>query len=298
MIRVANAPCSWGVIENTAGERGGFAPVLDEMHATGYAGTELGDWGFMPTNPEALHAELDKRRLQLVGSWVSVRLYDPEFHAAGVEAAVRTAKLLASVGGPDAIIVIGDDHGTVAARHDNAGRIKPEHGLTDAQWETFVAGAERVARVVREETGLRSALHQHASTHVETPAETNRFLSMSNPQLIGLVFDTGHYALGGGNPVEGVARYRDRIWHVHFKDFNPDVVARADENGWGYQQLVGQGVFPELGMGSVDLPSIVAHLRETGYAGWIVVEQDILPGMGTPKESAARNRECLRNMGL
>ena len=297
MIRVANAPCSWGVLENTAGQRSGFATVLDEMQATGYAGTELGDWGFMPTNPETLRDELDKRKLQLAASWVPVRLYDREFHAAGVKVAVRTAKLLADVGGPNAIIVIGDDGSTGSARHDNAGRIKPEHGFTGAQWETFVAGAELVARVVRQETGLRSALHHHASSYVETPAETNRFLNMSNPQLIGLVFDTGHYALGGGDPVEGVVRHRDRIWHVHFKDFNPDVVARADENAWGYQQLVGQGVFPELGNGAVDFQSVVVLLREMAYDGWIVVEQDVLPGMGTPKESASRNREYLRRIG-
>ena len=298
MIKVANAPCSWGVIENTAGERGGFATVLNEMQATNYAGTELGDWGFMPTDPAALQAELAKRELQLVASWVSVRLYDPDFHAAGVEAAVNTAKLLAAVGGLDTIIVIGDDHSTVPARHDNAGRIKPEHGLTDVQWETYVAGAELVARTVREETGLRSALHQHASTYVETPAETERFLSMTDPQLVGLVYDTGHYALGGGDPLEGLRQHGDRIWHVHFKDFDRAVVARADENGWGYQQLVGQGVFPELGKGDIDFQAVAARLRELAYSGWIVVEQDVLPGMGTPKESAARNRVYLRSIGL
>ena len=297
MIRVANAPCSWGVLEYTPGERGRFATVLDEMQATGYAGTELGDWGFLPTSPEALRDELDKRKLQLVASWVSVRLYDPEFHAAGVEVAVRTAKLLADVGGPNAIIVIGDDGG-VPARHENAGRIRPQHGLTKSQWETYVAGAELVARSVRERSGLRSAFHPHASTYVETPAETERFLNMSDPQLVGLVYDTGHYALGGGDPVEGLVRHRDRIWHVHFKDFNPDVVARADENAWGYQQLVGQGVFPELGNGTVDFQSFVGHLRKTAYEGWIVIEQDVLPGMGTPKESASRNREYLRMIGL
>jgi inosose dehydratase len=32
--------------------------------------------------------------------------------------------------------------------------------------------------------------------------------------------------------------------------------------------------------------------------GWIVVEQDVLPGMGTPKESAQRNREYLKSIGL
>ena len=135
-------------------------------------------------------------------------------------------------------------------------------------------------------------------SYEETPAEVEKFLNMSDPELIGLVFDTGHYALGGGDAVEGLRKHWERIWHVHFKDFNPDVVARADQNNWGYQQLIGQGVFPELGNGVVDFPSVAAVLRELDYDGWIVVEQDVLPGLGTPKESAARNREYLQSIEM
>jgi inosose dehydratase len=298
MIRVANAPCSWGVIENTPGERGGYALVLDEMKETGYIGTELGDWGFMPTAPAELKAELKRRRLALLASWVSVRLYDADHHEPGVEAAVRTARLLAEVAGPDSIIVIGDDHSSISERHDNAGRIRPEHGLDDAGWDLYVAGASRVALAVKRETGLRSVIHHHGSTYVETPSEIEIFLERSDPELIGLCFDTGHYALGGGDPVEGIRRYAGRIWHVHFKDFDPSVLARADDEGWGYQQLIGQGAFSELGKGAVDFPAVLSALREIGYTGWIVVEQDVLPGMGSPRDSAARNREYLQSIGL
>ncbi|RMG99865.1 MAG: xylose isomerase [Chloroflexi bacterium] len=298
MMKVANAPCSWGVIENTAGERVGYQQVLDEMRKTGYLGTELGDWGFMPTEPKQLRAELAARQLQLLGSWVTVRLYDAAYHKVGVETAVRTARLLAEVGGPDAIVIIGDDHSTVPYRHDHAGRIRPEDGLDKDGWKIYTTGAMRVAEAVKRETGLRSAFHHHASTFVETPEEIKTFLSMTDPTLLGLCFDTGHYALGGGDPVQGVYQYADRIWHVHFKDFNPQVVAQADQMGWGYQQMVGQGVFSELGQGVVDFSAVITALREIGYQGWIVVEQDVLPGMGSPKESAARNRAYLHQLGL
>src|SRR6266581_2739625 len=103
MIRVANAPCSWGIIENVEGSRKGYAWVLDEMHETGYQGTELGDWGFMPTNPETLRQELKARDLNLLASWVSVSLHDPSHLAESEAAALRTARLLAQVGGPSAL---------------------------------------------------------------------------------------------------------------------------------------------------------------------------------------------------
>ena len=97
-IRVGNAPVSWGVIENVAGERGGYVRVLDEMQETGFEGTELGDWGFLPTDPVVLSQELATRNLKLLASWVSVYLHDPSRLAESEAAAVRTARLLAEVG--------------------------------------------------------------------------------------------------------------------------------------------------------------------------------------------------------
>lgn len=298
MIQIANAPCSWGVIENTEGERKTYLDVINEMSAAGYAGTELGDWGFMPTDPKVLIPELESRNLQMLGSWVSVRLYDADHHQAGVEQAVKTAELLAAVGGKDAFIIIGDDHSTVPARHDVSGRVTPDLMLDEAGWEVYTAGAMKVAKAVKEATGLRSILHPHGATYVETADEIDKFLSMTDPELIGIVFDTGHCVLGQGDPVTVLKKHADRIKHVHFKDFDPAVLAQADENGWGYQQLIANAIFPELGKGIVDFPAVYATLQEIGYDGWIVVEQDMLMGMGSPAESAKRNREYIRSIGL
>lgn len=298
MIEVANAPCSWGVIENVAGERGGYVQVLDEMHETGYAGTELGDWGFMPTDPERLRAELAARNLKLLASWVSVRLHDAMRHAESEAEAVRTARLLAEVGGPDNLIVLGNDPYADPMRTRNAGRIKPEHGMSEEQWRVFAEGANRVARAVQRETGLRTVFHHHIGTWVETPEETARLLSMTDPSVLGLCFDTGHYRFGGGDPLAGIERHADRIWHVHFKDHDPRVAERSRREGWSGVESVAHGVFCELGKGDVDFPAILAKLKELKYGGWIVVEQDVLPGMGSPKESARRNRAYLAQIGL
>lgn len=296
-IRIANAPCSWGVIENLEGDRSGYKRVLDEMERTGYAGTELGDWGFMPTNPDQLRRELDQHGLTLLGSWVSVRLYDAAYHQRGVEAAVRTAGLMVEVAGDHCFVVIGDDHSTVPDRSNFSGRIQKEHELDKAGWDVYIEGATKVADAVKRETGLRSVMHHHGATYVETPEEITYFLDNTDPDLVGLCFDTGHYALGGGDPVADLARLYDRVWHVHFKDFDPSVVQQAIPNGWSYQQMIGQGVFPELGKGSVDFAGVLSILEEKAYSGWIVVEQDVLPGMGTPMQSAANNRAFLKKLG-
>lgn len=297
-IYVGNAPCSWGVIENVAGERGGYAQVLDEMQQTGFSGTELGDWGFMPTGPDVLRQELAARNLQLLASWVTVYLHDPSRLAESEAAAVRTARLLAEVGGPDVLIVLGNDPYTDPMRTKNAGRIKPEQGMSEEQWQSFAAGANQIARAVRRETALRTVFHHHIGTWVETPEETAKFLSLTDPDAIGLCFDTGHYRFGGGDPVAGLRRHADRNWHVHFKDHDPRVAELSRRYEWDAIQSVEHGVFCELGKGDVDFPAVVQTLKDIGYGGWIVVEQDVLPGMGTPRESAQRNRDYLRSIGL
>ena len=298
MIRIGNAPCSWGVIENVPGERAGYARVLDEMRETGYAGTELGDWGFMPTDPAALRRELTARDLALLASWVDVKFERRDAHAEAEERALGLARLLAEVGGEKTMVVFGNDHSSVPTRARNAGRIGPQHGLDEDGWQAFAEGVNRIARAVREQTGLRSVMHHHCATWIETPEETEKLLNLTDPETVGLCFDTGHYRFGGGAPVAGLEKHGDRIWHVHFKDCESDVAARSRTDGWDYNTSVGHGVFCELGHGEVDFPAILAQLQAMCYDGWIVVEQDVLPGMGNPKESARRNRQYLRSIGL
>lgn len=296
-FKLGNAPCSWGTIENT-GAGVPYHQMLDELAGAGFVGTELGDWGFMPTDPAKLKDELERRQLELIASWVTVRLSDAAYHRQGLERALKVARLLRDVAGPQAVINLGDDHGSARHRFEKAGRIRPEDGLDAAQWQVFAAGAEAIARAVRDETGLRTTLHPHGATWVETPQEVEMFLERTDPEVLGLCFDTGHYALGGGDPVQGVRDYAERIWLMHFKDFRPEVLEQARAQNWTYRDMIGAGVFSELGQGSVDFPGVLAALKEIAYRGWIVVEQDVLPGMGEPKASAGRNREYLRGIGL
>lgn len=299
MIRVANAPCSWGVLEfDLEGRRAGYARVLDEMVQSGHAGTELGDWGFLPTDPPVLRRELSERGLTLVGGFVPVALSDPASLDAGVEAALRTADLLAAVEGSTPLVVLADENGSDATRTRHAGRIRVEHGLSPTRWEGFAAAAERVARAIRTRTGLRTAFHHHCAGFIETPAEIDRLLELTKPDLLGLCLDTGHCRFGGGDPVQLLDRYGARVWHVHFKDHDPAIAARAREEEWDYFGAVRRGVFCELGRGDVDFPGVRAALERLDYRGWIVVEQDVLPGMGSPLESAAANRGYLREIGL
>jgi len=309
-IRIANAPCSWGALEfeGLEGEEIPYGQMLDELRDTGYTGTELGDLGYLPTGPAALRQELERRNLAMVGAFVPVALKNPDAHARGEAHALKVAQLLVGVmdtrsENPPPLVILADDNGTDPLRTQHAGRIAPEMGLNPAQWDIFARGAERIARAVRRETSLQVAFHHHCAGYVETLEEIARFLDMTDPDLLGLVFDTGHFLYGtgsndGSHVEDGLERFGERVQHVHFKDCQPRVAEEARNAGWDYFTALRHGVFCELGKGNVPFPAVADWLRMHNYRGWIVVEQDILPGLGSPKASAQRNRDYLRTVGL
>ena len=301
MIKIANAPCSWGALEFDLEEKSeeiGFAQVLDEMKETGYMGTELGDWGYMPTDPNLLRKEIEKRGLDLLGAFVPVALANSSTHVEGTKRALQVAKLMYDAGYKNAFIVLADDNGSVPQRTQNAGRITAEMGLSETQWQLYAKGAERVAKAVKEKFGLRTVFHHHCAGYIETPEEINTLMALTNPDLLGLCLDTGHYAFGGGDPMDALLKHANRIWHVHFKDFDPMAAESSKVADGDYFDALQRGVFCELGKGSVDFKKIIDALNDNAYQDWVVVEQDILPGMGEPKKCALANREYLRTFGL
>lgn len=299
-LLVGNAPCSWGTLEfeEAGGEQIPYGQMLDELVETGYTGTELGDWGYMPSDPLLLSAALENRGLTMLGAFVPVMLKESGAHPAGVRRALKTARLLAAVAGtPPPFLVLADNNGTEIRRTQLAGRIGKAEGLNPAEWRVFAVGADLVASAVYEETGLRTVFHHHCAGYVETPDEIVTLLELTNPARLGLVFDTGHYVYGSGgeaDAAEGLDCFGERVWYVHFKDCQPDVARRARAGQWDYFTALRQGVFCELGQGSVDFAAVLRRLHARSYDGYVLVEQDVLPGMGAPKDSAARNRAYLQ----
>jgi inosose dehydratase len=298
-LLVGNAPCSWGTLEfeQAKGEQIGYSRMLDELAETGYTGTELGDWGYMPTEPAVLRGELERRGLVMLGAFVPVALKNQAAHDGGIATAVRTARLLAAVASsPKPFLVLADDNGADPVRTRMAGRVPADAGLSAAEWKIFAAGANRVAEAVLDETGVKTVFHHHCAGYVERPEEIECFLELTDPCKIGLVFDTGHFTYGAGHArvVDALNRFGDRVWYMHFKDCDAQIAAKARAEEWDYFTALRHGVFCELGKGSVDFPAVLRWLAARRYQGYVLVEQDVLPGMGAPRESARRNREYLR----
>lgn len=297
-IRLANAPCSWGVLEfDQFVTAVSYSQVLREIADAGYAGTELGDWGFMPTEGSRLRRDLQRNNLDIVGGFVQMPLCIKERWGEGIAQGLRVATLFCDAGYPDACVVLADDNGSDAARTANAGRISGM-ALSSLRWDELVGGVVQFSKSIFDATGIRTVFHHHCAGFVETPGEVEKLLSLTSADELMLCIDTGHYAFGGGSAEAACILFGERIGHVHYKDCSPTIATESRTRGYDYFESVRRGIFCELGKGVVDFAAVTAQLRAIGYSGWIVVEQDVLPGGGAPMEYARRNREYLQQFGL
>ena len=294
-IQVATAPVSWGVmeVEGFSGQKS-YGEVLDEMVQAGYTGTELGPYGFLPTDPKQLKRELATRGLSLLGGFVPLPLADVEQHEAAVLSAMEVARLLAQAGAPYMVLADAMD----AARMAVAGSVDEDRDGMGAQaWEAAARLLTSLARAASA-LGLSPVFHHHCGTFIETPAEVDRLLAMTDPELLGLCLDTGHYFYGGGDPVECARVYGKRIRHLHLKDVQPSVLETVRRKRIPYLDAIRAGVFCELGEGGVDLTGVIHQLNAAGFSGWAVFEQDVdtsQPGCN-PVKSATRSRAYLRKV--
>lgn len=284
-FRLATAPVSWAVQDQPdAAWQQPFEQVLDQMLAAGFAGTELGPYGFFPTDPVRLRAALEARHLVLLSSFVPVPLADPGAAAAVLAQVRRVSGLLAAVGAQR--IVIADAQ--TPRRSKLAGRV-PVNGresLSAADWRRVGQLCAEV-EIAAAEFGLRVVFHPHAGTFVETPAETECLFDALASTRIGLCLDTGHCVYGGGDPVEEAQKYGSLLHYVHIKDINPQALARARRRELDFSGAVAAGVFAPVGQGCIYFPAFFDALRDLDYSGWLVVEQDVKFGQaGIPANMA------------
>ena len=261
----ACAPDSWGVLDYPGPSwEQSYEKMLDEMVEAGYTGTELGPYGFFPTDPAVLKPQLEKRKLKLLGSFVPVKMTDPVAGKAAIERIRKVGDLLATLKAP--FLVMADDQSP--ERSAFSGRVydKACPTLTAQQWKhvgNIVADAEKVAQ----EFGLDLVFHPHVATYVETPEECERFFDATSHTKIGLCLDTGHCVYGHGDSVKEAEKYKDQLRFVHIKDCNLKVLEEARRNRWTFEEAIEHKVFTVIGKGNIDFPAFFRTVIKNGYSG-------------------------------
>jgi len=292
----ASAPDSWGVLDYPGPSwEQSYETMLDEMVEAGYQGSELGPYGFFPTDPKILQPQLEKRKLKLLASFVPVRMTDPAAEQAVIERIRKVGNLLATLKAP--FLVMADDQSP--ERNAFSGRTydKDCPVLSAAQWKhvgKIVAQAEKVAN----EFGLDLVFHPHVATYVETPEECERFYDATSHTNVGLCLDTGHCVYGHGDSVKEAEKYKSKLRYVHIKDCDSKVLDQARRNKWTFDEAIEHKVFTVIGQGNIDFPAFFRTLVKNGYSGWSVVEQDVKFGATPipPAQSIAASLKYLRGV--
>lgn len=290
----ATAPGTWGVEPGGSPLDPPWSLVLDEIAAIGFAGTELGPFGYYPPDPAALLGELDGRRLRLAGGFVMEPFHDPSAQRRIHEVSRRTCAALAGAGASTVVLI----EALVPRRAATAGRSDAAPRLDDSAWAYMTELVDELANLATSEFGLDAAFHPHAGTCVEFADEVERLLRSTDPERVGLCLDTGHALYAGIDPVELCRAHGDRIRHVHLKDVDEERLAAARSAGSSFEQAVADGVFRPLGAGTVDFAAVAAALDEIAFDGWVVFEQDRAPGAPGARAEAAASLDHLRRVGL
>jgi inosose dehydratase len=301
-VTVANAPISWGAFELTVGIHPGVPDadrILDLVVEAGYEGIDLGPVGFLGRG-DAIRDRLAARGLGLAGGYIELPFSDPAALAqklSELDDLLDTFDEAAPASGPRPRPTLAD--GGAPHRRSSVGRSSNDRsvGLDDDAWTRWGEGADVVLARCRDR-GYEPTLHPEAGTYVEAAWEIDRALEVSG---LGLCLESGHQLVGGGDPLATLDRWGDRINHVHIKDARQGVIDRIVAGSQPVESIWQERAFCDLGEGDVPVAEILARLKAMGYAGWLVVEQDIMPGPDDP-EAAQRaqvaNREVLRASGF
>lgn len=261
MRRIAAAPITWGVDGSPGwGHLMGSDRVLAEMVACGFAATELGPDGFLPTDPAELVEYLDAFGLTLVSGFIPAVLYRDEMFTSELAYVERASEQLARAGASVALLAL-DSH--------FPGYDTPLE-LDDDEWKVLVANLAVFDRAITGH-GIRTALHPHWGMAVLSPAQIDRVLEKTS---VGLCLDTGHIHLGGGDPVDVARRAGDRVLHVHLKDVEGGLADLVMTGERRFRDATLDGLFVPIGTGAVDIAGVVRHLEDVGYRGWYALEQD------------------------
>lgn len=279
--RIASAPISWGVIEvPNWGVQLDRDRVLGEMVSLGITATEFGPEGFLPDAPADRARVLAEAGLSAVGGFYPAVLHkSAESGSADDPLPAIERELEAYVAAGASTLVLAAATG--AEGYDAA------PVLSDAEWDTLLANLDRIQSAAAA-VGVVATLHPHLGTLVETPEAVARVIEGSS---IGLCLDTGHFTLGGGDPVDLVKQHADRIVHAHLKDVSVAAAERVRAGDMDYREGVRQGMYQALGEGDARVGEIVEALVGAGYDGWYVLEQDTVV---ENEEDAARALENAR----
>jgi len=286
-IKLAAAPIGWTNDDiPELGEDIPFEQCISEMALAGYTGSEVGNK--YPSDPVKLKEYLDPRGLQICNKWFSCYLLSSPIEAV-IKSFRRELEYLKALGAE----VIGPSEQTRSCQGQQVSVFSKKPQFTNDEFKRLTTGMNQLGKIARDE-GLRLAYHHHMGTGIQTVEETERLLNDTHSGDVYLLYDSGHFAFAGEDPVAALERFITRVGHIHLKDLRSSKLKKARDSESSFLDAVRNGVFTVPGDGDLDFISIFKIIRNVDYQGWMVVEAEQDPSKANPFLYAKKGREYIR----
>lgn len=292
-LAIGVCPDQWGVWFPEDEKQMGPRRAMQEMAEAGFEILETGPFGYFPRDPAELKRWTDEFGLRVVAGTGWGILHKEEAWPT-TEATFRAIAETHAAMGAEYIV-----HLPPLYRDDKTWQFTDDRVLSDAAWNLYVNNANRLGKLLLDDYGLKMVLHPHGDSHIETPDEIAHILDATDPTYVNLCLDSGHVVYGGGDPVDLVRRYADRVTYVHIKAFDADITRQAHEEDWPFGEAVTKGASVRPPAGLPEMHAFVDALAELDKDIYCICEQDCYPcAPDFPKENATLMRDYLADCGL
>ncbi|MGA4921040.1 sugar phosphate isomerase/epimerase family protein [Bacillus subtilis] len=290
-IKIGTAPDSWGVWFPENEKQINWERCMEEMAESGYAGIELGPWGYLPNEYKKLKEELSKRNLELTATTLVGDLTSDNKTNELLTLLDKMAKLQLRFESAKYVVLIDDCYTDLFT-----GELVRSPFLDDFEWGRFTGNILKIRDYAKSQYGLEVIFHPHAQSHIETEEQIEKLLRDTD---INLCLDTGHHAYADGDPVAFMKKYHQRIPYLHLKSCDLKVREKMQQEGWSFAKAVSNDIMCEPELGVVDMKAFAEVLKNINFTGWAIVEQDMYPAaFDKPFPIAKRTREYLSAIGI
>lgn len=288
-VKLGIAPIAWTNDDlPDLGKENTFEQCVSEMALAGFTGSEVGNK--YPKDPEILGKALSLRGVEICNAWFSTFLISRPYEETR-EAFEEHVAFLAKMGAK--VVGVSEQSYSTQGIQDQP-IFEGKHVMNEEEWKLLCDGLNRLGKLSLEKYGVALTFHHHMGTVVQTAAEVERMMEGTDPAYVSLLFDTGHFAYCGEDPLAMAKKYAGRIKHVHLKDIRPQVVERVKTEKMSFLDGVRAGAFTIPGDGCIDYDPIFKVLEESGYEGYMVVEAEQDPAKANPLEYALRARKFIK----
>ncbi|MBN1035051.1 myo-inosose-2 dehydratase [Clostridium botulinum] len=287
-VKIGICPIGWTNDDMPdLGKENTFDQAVSEMALAGFKGTEIGNK--YPKDVKVLKKALEMRNLQIASAWFSSFLTTKPYEKTEKEF-IAHRDFLHAMGSK--VIVVSEQGHSIQGQMETP-IFDGKYHFNEEEWNLLANGLNKLGQLAADK-GMKIVYHHHMGTGVQTTEEIDKLMSVTDENLVYLLFDTGHLVYSGENPVEILKKYVHRIKHVHLKDIRPEIVSKVKNEKLSFLKGVRAGAFTVPGDGSIDFEPIFKILAENNYEGWLMIEAEQDPSIANPLEYAIKGRQYIK----